>query len=697
MNGQGSDDPRMLICGSGSTDFLSLEALGGETSVLASDPENLDSRLSSLLALCNHWEELEDRKAARSWIEGAMLDLGLDELIDFNDVALTSTALLSDLAGVLEASWTTLSADTTSLGNVALEGWARLALGGWATSTLTLRATLVTRARKAATVEAEADIFLVRTLGAALDQWPEPEVASALERLSEIEDVECDVAFELGMYDLRHAVESHEPDEAAQALDNARILFDRANGEGLRPDAVAFNAACSAVASFIRGAPVLPESVSTISDAVNEWYSGYLGLPPHWRQARAQTGGAWASLVLDLEAVSEFHETSWLDPMQLLADVGRLYISHNSSSLIANVSTPPTGLADLLPPAISGATAGALPASEGVAVALSPVLDAGLAANQNGQLLVAKWLAAAAAAPAETSSPGEVAAIAAALERARNIPPPGKGRASRDQPLPEELREALKSFLDNATYAKVVGAVGGHLVNGGDGQSANTFGLPALPLNQDRLLLHLTKELAALRPDEAKVWGPQLNLFLTAMVRAAALALDQEQGGQKALPWHTKVEEDKRSPEHHLADFLQWAFALCGLSAYVEVPNAGGGRADVLVQMGTERLIVEVKRISTRRTNEELTAEFGPQSAQYTITGAPFSFLAVLDNAHHTSHLDLFGAFWVDEWVDPTNAMKRPLVGLRVLTNVPSPSAMAPPKKARKVKQSTHGKGASPR
>lgn len=679
-----SGDVRLLISGYGPADFVPLDSLGGEAHVVSSDPTEHETRLSALLALCNEWEQLENREAAGAWIATVMPALGMDELIDFNDVALTSSTLLSDIAETLEVGWTALSADTTSRGNVALEGWARLALGGWTASTLSLRAALAMRAAKASTEEVEADIFLVRTLGAALDQWPDPEVASALERLSSIEDVECDVAYELGMRDLRRAVEAQEPSDAAAALEDARQLFTRANEEGVRPDAAAFDAACAAVASFIRGESVLTESVITISEAVADWYSGYLGLPPHWRQARAQTGGAWAALVLDLQAVGEVHEPSWLDPMQLLADVGRIYVSHNSSTLIAKPTTPPAEFDDLEAPATQGISPMVPVASGGVAVALGPVLDASLAASSNTQRLVAKWLAAVGEAPPENTALDEVSAIAAALERIRSMPPPGKGGASRDQPLPETLREALEDVLDRATYEKVVGAVSAHLSQKGKEEQPEGAAFPSLTLNQDLVLLHLTKELAALRPEEVLTWGPQLNLFLTVLVRAATLALDQEQGGQKALPWHSKVEDGKKSPEHHLADFLCWAFALSGLSSYVEVPNAGGGRADVLVQIGTERLVIEVKRVTAKRTSGQLTSEFGPQAAQYTITGAPFAFLAVLDNARHTSHLDLFGSFWVDEWVDPTNEVKRPLVGLRVLTNVPPPSEISKtPKKDR--------------
>lgn len=668
----------MLIPGYGRATFPCLADLGGEAQVFASDPVDSEDPFSAVLALCSEWADIEDRGTATSWIAAAMPVLGIEELVDFNDVALTAAPLLPDIAATLEAGWMAISADVSSRGNVALEGWARLALGGWTSSTLPLRAALSTRAASAATESVEADIFLVRSLGAALDQWSDHDLEAGLERLSAVEDIECDVAFELAMRELRHAVEAHEPTTAASALDNARDLFHRANEEGARPDAVAFNSACLAVASFIRGDSIPDGTIETIELAIRDWYEGYLGLAPHWRQARAQTGGAWAALVLDLEKVAEVSEPSWLDPMQLLADVGRIYLSHSASTLLANPIAPPSGFADLMPAAVDTDGAHERATDQVIAVALVPVLDANLAASSHTEQIVVKWLNAVSANPPETTTAGEIEAIAAALERIRATPPPGKGGASRDQHLPETLREALKETLGDSLYATVTEVLGRHLGSTIGDPGAGQFGRVELQLtlNQDRLLRRLSEVLAALRPEESRSWGPYLNLFLTVLIRAAVYALDQEQGGKKALPWHTKVEADKVSPEHHLADYLAQAFVLSGLTAYVEIPNVGGGRADVLVQLGKERLVIEVKRITSKRTDSELTAEFGPQASQYTITGAPFAFLAVLDTTRHDSHLDLFSSFWVDEWVDPAKGMRRPLVGLRVLSNVPTPSEM---------------------
>ena len=82
------------------------------------------------------------------------------------------------------------------------------------------------------------------------------------------------------------------------------------------------------------------------------------------------------------------------------------------------------------------------------------------------------------------------------------------------------------------------------------------------------------------------------------------------------------------------------------------------------------------KASTVKRTNDALTADYGPQATEYTKTGAPFAFLAVLDLTPHTSRLDLADSLWVDEWHDDSGR-KRALTGLRVLGNVKSPSAQS--------------------
>ena len=170
----------------------SLASLGGEEAILncGLQHDHEPDAFTASLALTVSWGNIRDRDAAKEWMRNAVQLLSDEELMAFNDVVLGSSVALPDLAGTLADAWRSVSDDDSVLrGNVALEGWTRLAAGGW-TAGISLRAALFERAQRVASSTAEVDIFLVRAIGAALDQWEDQELESALEMLASQEVVE---------------------------------------------------------------------------------------------------------------------------------------------------------------------------------------------------------------------------------------------------------------------------------------------------------------------------------------------------------------------------------------------------------------------------------------------------------------------------------------------------------------------------
>lgn len=661
-----------LIPGYGHLHLPTPAEVGGEEALFseATGPD----RFTSAVIACAWWADLSDHAVASDAIGRALADFHIQELIAFNDIALAAPNALPDLATTLASTWRSISeSDTSTRGNVALEAWTRLAIGGW-TSTLPLRGALDTRCEHASRAAAAADIFLVRSVGAALDQWADHDLRASLERLAGIEDVECDVAFELAMSHLRAGVESGEPTAAAAHLDLAATMLDHANLEGDRPDAVAFNVACKAVAAFLRQQPVPAGSAEAIENAVGHWYLGYLNETPHWRQARAQTGAAWSALVIDLETVTAVDERTWLEPLKLLADIGRIYVSHHSSTLLADPRLQP---ADLEFPAPPGPAAG--PGDRvGVPIAIGPRLDAALAATAARVDLVDKWLASASSHMPDL--PTDVLdAVAAARERIRESPPGGKGDASRDAELPDGIREALADKLDPDTYNQVTVLLEPFLAETTAmlEQAAPrpiTTGYRAL--QENLVLTRLHKQLRVVLPEEHTQWVGPLDVVLTALARVTAIAIDHTQGGERRLPWHGDIDDGGKPPEHRLADYVAQSIQLLtGIHTHVEIPNIGGGRADVIIPVNGEEFVIEVKRTTAVRTNEQLTDEYADQAAQYTHTRTPFAFLAVLDLTRHETRIGLDASFWVSEWTD--GAVTRALIGLRVLADVAPPSDLS--------------------
>lgn len=670
--------PDRVIPGYGAYSIPSLESIGGEKAVLAvtRDSDSMDL-FTAAAATCVSWVQTVDRDAVKAWLRVAISDLSDEELLAFNDIALASPDALSDLAAVLADAWSAVSAADGGLrGSVAIEGWTRLAVGGW-TAAIPLRGALYGRAQRVATGASEPDVFLVRSLGAALDQWGDDELEAALELLSSFDDVESDVAFELGMSALRKAVGASATSEAIEELDRAQDRFNGACIEGERPDAVAFATACAAVARFLGGDPILEESVSSIDNAAREWFLGYLGEVPHWRQPRAETAGAWALLVRDLYSLRDLDSPAWFEPAKLLADVGHIYCAYNSSMLLADPRELPAGGVGVNNDAEAD---GPLP------IALGPRLESALGANAQRIYLAERWIAAVAERLGKSESYEDIddsaaaAALEAAIARIREGPPPGKPTASReDDGLDPNFREALKEIVGQDLYDRI-------------GALADRLGLPPIldvtsllpgarryvPLDEQLLLDRLLREYHDLMPSEFSVWQHHLSLLLTLLIRIVKDTIDHEQGGTRRYAWH-RVEPGKTAAESTLADHLALIIkASTGLPTDVEVSNRAGGRADVLVTFhDAERFVIEVKRITESATDAELSDSFGDQAGQYTLTGPPFAFLAVLDLTRWESRLPIGASFWVIPWRVPTTDEVRALTGLRVLADVATPSELS--------------------
>lgn len=661
------------VLGYGQLHVPTLDEVGGETA-LFNNPTEFDTYTSAVIA-CANWPELTDQAAATVAIGRAVTGFQIEELMSFCDIALAAPQTLPYLATTLAAAWRTISEDdATTRGNVALEAWTRLAIGGW-TNSLQLRGALDARCENASRATATADIFLVRAVGAALDQWADDDLHAALRRLADFEDIECDVAFELGMTQLRAAVESKEPADAAVHLDAAAQMFDHSSIEGERPDAVAFRLACAAVAAFLLAQPVPEGSATAIENAVGHWYLGYLNEVPHWRQARAQTGAAWAALVADLQKVSALDDYTWLEPITLLADIGRIYLSHNSSMLLANPRQEP-GELQLPTRTRAAAQLDREETRAGVPVAIGPRLDSALAASAERADLIDRWL---------TSVPDHlpdlptevIDAVATARIRIREAPRAGKRDASRDAAISDGIREALADNLDGDTLARVVEllepVLGMRTV-----LDAPHVSLASAQesLREHLVLRELHEGLRMLLPAEHAAWFSSLNVVLTALCRVAAITIDHTQGGERRLPWHGDIAEGSQPAEHRLADYIAQSIQiLTGIRTHVEVPNIGGGRADVVIPVAGEEFVIEVKRQTAQRTDAQLTAAYADQAAQYTHTRTPFAFLAVLDLTRHQARLGLDASFWISEWTD--GSVTRALIGLRILADVAPPSDLS--------------------
>ncbi|QPG70156.1 hypothetical protein [Mycolicibacterium mucogenicum] len=673
MNEHPRNGESLGILGYGEAPLPSLSAIGGESAVLSSvDKPGLVDIFTAAAVSCASWAEVTDRVGMKTWLCSALTKLDAEELLDLNDIALASREALPEVAAELASAWKIISSDSSLRGSVAIEGWTRLAVGGW-TAAIPLRGALYERAQNAAAGNADADIFLVRSLGAALDQWSDDELEQALELLASFEHLQCDVAFELGMVSLRKAVCACDIAEAVAMLAAARRRFESACLEGDRPDAVAFAASCGEVARFLGGEPVREEAVSVIESSSREWFLGYLGEVPHWRQPRAETAGAWTLLVRDLFKLRDIDSPAWYEPARLLADVGRVLCAHNSSALLAN------------PGEIAGAPSESQVGTP-LPVALGPRLERALGADESRIYLVERWLSGVAKriGDDDTLDGDDVAAAAAAVEaalsRIRGDASQVKPSASRESGGSDpNLREALRSVVDHAEYDHIVRiAKQSNYISLRDIRGLGPGAGRYTPLDEELLLESQLRKYRELMPVEFARWQQHLCLLLTLLIRIVKDTLNREQGGTRRYPWH-RVGEGKKAHESVLADHLAAIIgASTGFPTDVEVSNRAGGRADVVITFDdAERFVIEVKRILDPATDHELSDAFGDQAGQYTLTGPPFAFLGVLDLNHWDSRLPASGSFWIHPWRVPTTGEVRVLTGFRVLGDVATPSDLS--------------------
>ena len=107
--------------------------------------------------------------------------------------------------------------------------------------------------------------------------------------------------------------------------------------------------------------------------------------------------------------------------------------------------------------------------------------------------------------------------------------------------------------------------------------------------------------------------------------------LEMTKKDEPVLEYLFKQADGKKPKEDKLqTDYKNVLVSTTG-GTEVEVMNVGGGRADVLFRLNTERIITEVKREERDCSFENLFAEYSPQAADYQNVSGRLGFVLVLD------------------------------------------------------------------
>lgn len=612
-----------------------VSALGGENAIYGSlDALAGDSRVVEVaVALCKEWERLHDRTKAKSFIIRIVEDVTPLSARDVFDVLLNSEDVLPEISHEFEGALSRLARGTGIIRDFALEAWTRLALGNWASKTLHLRAAL----QESSEAE-DASYPLVRALGAAVALWQDDELHSALETLIRHEDLDSEVAMELGLFSVARAAARTEAGAVRAELEEARGWFDKASCDEARSDAVAFGAVIGGVLELTRGATLPLDRYEAICDCVYAYLDGFVGAAPGWRFPRATTTTAWMNLLSHLHRAST---DRWYNPPQTIESLAVAMAAQKTMNLVVNSG-------------ISGQV--------GVRALVQPQVES--LARENGQVLshLRKWLTS----QNDTADEELRDAVSDLLAQLEALPPKA-GSGSR--PELDTIRERLNLSQDAARVMAEAAEATPELLP--------LYGQLTMYTSPPRyaeveLLDNVLTDCDRYAAGGIGPYQLELRLVLSKLIRFASFHLDAGQSGERAIPWFASVAP--WPAEHQVADDLNAMLCMDGLNAIVERPNTAGGRLDIAVAFPRCRICIEVKRIVSPQTDEQLVSSYGSQAVQYAATDIPIAFLVVADYARRDTRLDLTGAFHVSPVRLQPESRQHALTSLRLQANVASPS-----------------------
>lgn len=616
-----------------------LEQLGGEDAIYAQrDAITISSELGHVAGvLCTEWENLHDQESAAAFLVGAVGDVSSFGAKDLFNLLLDAEVVLPTIAKPFEDALRSLTSGAPLLRDFALEAWTRLAIGNWAAKPNHLRVALEDRGEAG-----DVTPPLVRALGAALNHWRDDSLRKTLEELSQHDDLNSDVAMELGLYSVGQAVEMDNTEDVQSTLHCARTWFAAARGDEERPDAVAFDDVLAGVMDQALGKEISEERFQSIQGSVHDYLNGYLGADHGWRFARAQTSLAWSDLLHELHYAAS---DRWYSPKHTIESLARTLAAETTMMLVVSPEDSP--------------------GQPGIRALVQPeVLRVG---QSNSEVLghIRRWLDTSHA-ETEATLRGAVETLLVELES-----PPPKKAARESLPQLSTIRKHLSLTSEQSAALEDAALASPELIMLLESATAYSH----LPRYADEQLINrLLAECDAIVVGGISAYVYEVRQVLNALVQFGALRLNEGQNGQRAAPWFAGHE--KAWPlEHELADDLNTCLRMFGLNSFVEVPNVSGGRVDIAVTFDRCTLFIEVKRTDEDQSDSDLVVSYGSQAATYASTDVPTAFLVVADYWRRTTRLDLAAAFHVAPLQVDDRSRVYALATLRAQANNATPSA----------------------
>ncbi|WAU78528.1 hypothetical protein O1Q96_01495 (plasmid) [Streptomyces sp. Qhu-G9] len=637
-------------------DAPALEDLGGEDQLWAQADQLATSRLwfraaETLLAAWNHLAA-PDRAAAfiaealttetRPGVTGDLLDRLCDHPGYLQDHATTLNRIALRRT---EIHASPLEAETAGL---FLEAALRLALAG-TTKRYGLLDLLVAPQAPAAPPGYARRV--VRALGAAYEQWRDPDLTAALRPFLDLPELRSDAAFELAMCHLSDAFNAADRSSLLTRLDTSRTHFNEAiSADEDRPDATAYRAAINAVLAFEAGDnETLAAQAAQLRRSTTEHALWLTGLRTGWRDGRYDTEAAWYTLSADLEQAAAHLNaplTTW--PSQTIQHILAAYTAHRSVRLTSTGSAPALQLL------------------------VAPRIEDAFAARE-GLLLHVRGLLADAPPDWDRDAAEDLRSAVESRLGLRHEEPavdgPGKGgpaaHPSLAAALGNQILTALPPAMLNGLREQVAhGELGYIAVLPKAEQDTFNSVVAGLEHCPDFLSASVRHHFIRLITATIRFLANRTNRGRDKHTKKTAYLFAPKQG--EALPHEVELQED-------LHDYLDSA----GFEVQMEAIDRSGGRGDIIVRFPGFDIVIECKRELKKAQREDLKRYLG-QTVAYQAAGVTLGMLAVLDLTPKPNWLaNIRDSMWTEHIPAPDAAQRdRWAVVVRVPGNRTTPHDM---------------------
>lgn len=448
-----------------------------------------------------------------------------------------------------------------------------------------------------------------KIVGVAFSHWRDKELVEVLHKLSQLESVRPEAAFELGMAALAEAMDRADSNAAAIAFREAREWFGESDGiSEHRPEASLYLDSLDLLLNFHSGAASI--SLDTVSARVQqhafELHAWSGGSGPPWLGARQTEVACWSALASAVAGLAgSLDEPSWWEPAAVIED-----------SLLSVYS--------------AGRSILRRDQHGGVEAMLRPRIRASVATQAGQAHQVRTWLQQNSTHEWTAEAQDLIAQIDAFIEQSGSPENPPEA-ASKRTPLaaiiagsniPEEQRNVLLGVVANAMSL----------------QLANMTSAEADVIERCCNEVREHNDYST-NPNGARLF----DTVLLWLVRFIFNRLELTKGDDPTGAYLFERDDGSLPHEDELQqDFFRWV-ATYAAGSDLEPTNIASGRADIRLKSGPERLVVEVKREEKDCSFEALFKSYAAQTTDYQNVSIRLGVLLVLDlatpNREGTPHL----------------------------------------------------------